>query len=218
MRLNEYTPLALRTESKPAIYVFIKEEGIFKALSDKDAKDNYEAEYEKQYVIPRLNHAQLGILSEYAELKDDSGSDAINYLEEFGDLAWYLNLACDALDISLDELQEITPIPEFEEIDLIGILGGHLADKVKRLLFYGTTLDKVQKTGLTLREDITSLLAGLKYCLLTGCSEYGLDIEEVLERNIDKLSARYPDKFSSERALDRDLNKEKLALDGETSF
>ena len=36
----------------------------------------------------------------------------------------------------------------------------------------------------------------------------------MLQRNIDKLKARYPDKFSQEKALNRNLDKERDILEG----
>lgn len=40
------------------------------------------------------------------------------------------------------------------------------------------------------------------------------DLEQVMERNVAKLKARFPDKFTSEDALNRDLEKERAILEG----
>jgi hypothetical protein len=42
----------------------------------------------------------------------------------------------------------------------------------------------------------------------------GFDPNELLGRNIAKLKARYPEKFTIENALNRDLDAEKAALQG----
>jgi NTP pyrophosphatase (non-canonical NTP hydrolase) len=42
----------------------------------------------------------------------------------------------------------------------------------------------------------------------------GGDFEELLTRNIAKLKARFPDKFTSENAIERDLDKERAILEG----
>lgn len=47
-----------------------------------------------------------------------------------------------------------------------------------------------------------------------GIDEAGGDFEQVLERNIAKLKARYPNKFSSENAINRNLEKERSILEG----
>lgn len=39
--------------------------------------------------------------------------------------------------------------------------------------------------------------------------------EETMEANIKKLRARYPNKFTEEDAINRDLEKERAALDGD---
>lgn len=47
-----------------------------------------------------------------------------------------------------------------------------------------------------------------------GCNSMGFDPNELLGRNIAKLKARYPDKFTEDAALNRDLAAEKAALKG----
>lgn len=45
----------------------------------------------------------------------------------------------------------------------------------------------------------------------------GGDFQQILERNIAKLKARFPDKFTNENAINRDLDKERAILEGKTS-
>jgi hypothetical protein len=47
-----------------------------------------------------------------------------------------------------------------------------------------------------------------------GTDAMGFDPDAVLEKNIAKLRARYPDKFDAEAAVNRDLDAEKRALQG----
>jgi len=44
---------------------------------------------------------------------------------------------------------------------------------------------------------------------------YDLNTEEIFDINIQKLKARYGDKFSSERAINRDLETERKILSKE---
>ena len=44
--------------------------------------------------------------------------------------------------------------------------------------------------------------------------ELKLDPNETMNKNIAKLKARYPEKFSKEKALNRDLEKEREILEG----
>ena len=46
------------------------------------------------------------------------------------------------------------------------------------------------------------------FCLLNK-----IDIEKILESNINKLRARFGDKFTSERALNRDIKLERTILE-----
>ena len=41
------------------------------------------------------------------------------------------------------------------------------------------------------------------------------DMKNIAEVNIKKLQARYPEKFTSEKALNRDLETERKILEGE---
>ena len=84
---------------------------------------------------------------------------------------------------------------------------GELMDVYKKELAYGKEPDMVnvlEESG-----DMLFYVAGLLNVLK-------LDTKSVLERNVAKLSARYPGKkFSFEKALNRDLDKERKILEGE---
>lgn len=213
MTFREYTPLALRTESKPIIPCD-EPNG---HLEPSWAKVHDPCAYKHYYQNPRINHCALGIGSEFAELRDDMAnpSEPINYLEEFGDFIWYLNLGADAIETSLDDLVDVYQggdLDDFDVIDYIGIIGGHIQDKAKRLIFYGTDIDFSKQGKETIREELTLLLAKGLRLFVIGCEEYNLDPEDVMERNIEKLRARYPEKFSQELAENRNLDREKAAL------
>lgn len=45
------------------------------------------------------------------------------------------------------------------------------------------------------------------------CNINKWDLREILETNINKLEARYPEKFSNELAINRDLSKERNILE-----
>lgn len=60
-------------------------------------------------VNPRLFHAIIGIATEATELlealNDPSGEiDTVNLIEELGDLNWYEAIACDAMNVSLEDV------------------------------------------------------------------------------------------------------------------
>lgn len=81
---------------------------------------------------------------------------------------------------------------------------GELVDTYKKHYAYGKELDLVnvmEEMG-----DIMWYWAGM--CTITG-----INTRNTLEVNINKLIARYPDKFEKELALIRDLEKERQILD-----
>lgn len=85
---------------------------------------------------------------------------------------------------------------------------GELMDIYKKKLAYNKEID----TTNVLEEagDLLFYTGGLLNVLK-------LETSTVLERNIEKLSARYPGKvFSAEKALNRDLDTERKILEGES--
>jgi NTP pyrophosphatase (non-canonical NTP hydrolase) len=81
---------------------------------------------------------------------------------------------------------------------------GELLDQMKKVVFYGKELDRV---------NIKEELGDLMWYMAILIRELDLDLEEVLELNINKLRARYGDKFNSEGALHRNLEKEREILE-----
>lgn len=81
---------------------------------------------------------------------------------------------------------------------------GELADVFKKNLAYNKNIDWVN-----VQEEIGDLLwyvAGL-------CNINGFNLEKILQNNIDKLKSRYPEKFTSENAINRNLDKERKILE-----
>jgi len=78
------------------------------------------------------------------------------------------------------------------------------ADALKKHIFYGKELDKTN-----LKEELGDILW---YCAI-ALEALDTDFESVMKTNIDKLSARYPDKFTEEAAKNRDLDKERAILE-----
>ena len=83
---------------------------------------------------------------------------------------------------------------------------GEFLDALKKAIFYGKELDRVN-----LKEELGDLL----WYIAIAMDELGTDFETEMERNIKKLKARYPEKFRKEDALERDLEKERGILEEE---
>ena len=80
-----------------------------------------------------------------------------------------------------------------------------LLDMVRAHIFYGKPLDRTN--GIEEMGDSS-------WYSRIGCDELGMEYIEVIRRNIAKLKARYPVKFTEENALNRDLEAERVVLEG----
>lgn len=80
---------------------------------------------------------------------------------------------------------------------------GELQDALKKDFIYGKPFDHTN-----LVEEFGDIL----WYVAIGLNGLGVTLEEAMEKNIAKLRARYGEKFTSEKALERDLEKEREAL------
>ena len=81
----------------------------------------------------------------------------------------------------------------------LGLCGesGEVADLVKKHSFQGHDLDF---------DHIAKELGDIAWYLAVGAYSIGYDLEKILQMNVDKLKARYPDGFSTDRSLHRAEN------------
>ena len=77
-------------------------------------------------------------------------------------------------------------------------------DALKKSLFYGKTLDTVN-----LKEELGDLL----WYVSIAMDELNTTYEAEMQRVIDKLKLRYPEKFTEEDATNRDLVAERKLLE-----
>ena len=77
-------------------------------------------------------------------------------------------------------------------------------DMLKKHIFYGKTLDKVN-----LKEEIFDMT----WYMAIALDVLGYTFEEGFKTNIDKLKARYPEKFTEDSANNRDLETERQILE-----
>lgn len=82
---------------------------------------------------------------------------------------------------------------------------GELTDAVKKHIFYGKPLDKVNlfEEGGDIQWYLAILADYLGYC----------SFSPMQSKNIAKLKERYPEKFTEEKALERNLEAERSALE-----
>ena len=79
-----------------------------------------------------------------------------------------------------------------------------LLDAYKKWFAYGKELDKI---------NVSEEIFDCFWYLVNLCRMLDIDIEKELERNIEKLRARYPEKFTEYHANNRNLKKEREILE-----
>lgn len=190
MQFQEYVPLVLRTES---------------------AKNPFREGFEQESGLSiRMYHSILGIATEVAEILDaiadeDKEIDTVNLLEECGDIFWYLGVyeADKPGTINTDIISSIKTINE--SVETIRKNSDKLLDHSKKVLMYGKQFD---------HELAKNCLHGVYFGLVSLIYLCDSTTSNVQETNIAKLKARYPEKFTEECAESRDLEKERIILEG----
>lgn len=80
---------------------------------------------------------------------------------------------------------------------------GELLDAFKKTCYYGSDLDMTN-----VKEECGDVLWGIQLI----CDEMGWTLDDVISANVEKLKARYPEKWAQQEALNRDLDAEREAL------
>jgi NTP pyrophosphatase (non-canonical NTP hydrolase) len=81
---------------------------------------------------------------------------------------------------------------------------GEILDVMKKHLMYGKDIDRVN-----IAEEVGDVLWYVAIILRS----LDLSFEDVMEMNINKLQKRFPEKFTNEQALNRDLKTERQQLE-----
>lgn len=94
---------------------------------------------------------------------------------------------------------------------VLGIMteAGEIADVYKKNLAYGKSLDLIN-----IKEEIGDLM----WYISELCNYHSWDLEKILETNIEKLKTRFPEKFNSQNAIQRDLLSERIILEKTSTF
>lgn len=85
---------------------------------------------------------------------------------------------------------------------------GEYLDAIMDLVHVDDDSPEYEKIMLNLREE----LGDFNWYNALGCNAIAVDLGQVMESNINKLEARYGDKFDAFRSVNRDLGKEMEAL------
>ena len=181
-------------------------------LAEKTLSTQFHCDTKEQLYL----HAVIGSLTEIEELLDNykdgelvvSVNQQGSVAEESADMFWYLAILFRELNLDLEANTCKTP----ENKNGYGILMKYLQvnlkmlDTMKKKIYYNKKVDMFTFINQTF--ELYTLLESY-------CKFYQTDLELILEKNISKLKARYGDKFSSEKAINRDLETEKKILENE---
>jgi NTP pyrophosphatase (non-canonical NTP hydrolase) len=87
---------------------------------------------------------------------------------------------------------------------LLSSEGGEVMTEVKRMFAYGKEVDT---------HNVKAELGDILWGIALMCDTLGFTLEDVMETNIAKLEARYPDlRFNADHAINRDTDKEQAAM------
>lgn len=125
----------------------------------------------------------------------------------------HLNNADQAIDDFAHEFQYNWPLPQGEKTVAVNpryfhAIVGTVTEAVE--LLQALDLNSPELDTVNLLEEF----GDLNWYEAIGIDEAGGTFEQVLDRVIAKLRARFPDKFTSENAINRDLVKERAILEG----
>ena len=149
---------------------------------------------------PAMDHTHMimGILDEWYETKDEisnmesTGPDAKeNIIKELGDVFWYVANYCRMFKIDFTNGRDIGMAYDTIAVKLIGI---H-----KKELAYGKDV---------VWEEVNYLMQGILYWLDLTCELLDVNQSDVFERNIKKVTARFPEKFDANLAINKDESNE----------
>ena len=83
--------------------------------------------------------------------------------------------------------------------DVLGLTGeaGEVSDLVKKGIFHEKGID---------REHLEKELGDVMWYIALICHTFGFNLDEIMQINIDKLKARYPEGFDVVKANNRESN------------
>jgi NTP pyrophosphatase (non-canonical NTP hydrolase) len=146
-------------------------------------------------------HMKMGLITELAEAIDvykkkiayKKDIDYVNLQEELiGDVLWYAVNYCRFNDIELPKLKEnIQSTDDFDDIDYV--------------MWLFELIELSIKPKKNIQEIIKTIYIISVYL--------NFDFYQSLTNNINKLMVRYPEKFDTDKAINRDLETERKRLE-----
>lgn len=181
-------------------------------------KENAKRTMSRQWHLTELDtellHGAIGMVTEAQELLvavnpvEGTALDTVNLMEEVSDLFWYLTIFqryytdCDWEDVDLPA--SCKTLEDYVDVILTSTI--NVLDGFKKWAYYGKPLS----------ENAVKADLYLTYrCCVGILNLIGYNIDDTRTINIKKLKDRFPDKFTSEDAINRDLDTERKTLEGQ---
>lgn len=151
------------------------------------------------------------------EVIDQTLIDKKKLVKELGDVSWYVALTCHVHDIRFEHLLLSTKDIYEKGLTREGWFGINQYESLlwhgKQLLYAAKQFSEYAKKAVFHNhgadtEQIQALLTGVMYRVQYVAALVDVPIEEVLNVNIEKLIARYPERFTTEASLNKDESKE----------
>lgn len=173
--------------------------------------------------VEKLLHGTIGMITEVDEFLENFSEeswlqrlrvaigieknkfDSINVIEELGDITWYAAIFFREFPtMSYSDIIPSEVSSPFKSSLQIMSFSCEILDMMKKKIYYNK--DYSDENLQMLVSEIMSIVLGI-------CEYYNISIEDVFQRNISKLEKRYPEKFTSENAINRNLELERKTLE-----
>lgn len=160
--------------------------------------------------VSNLLHCVLGMSGEAGEFAELHYMDVGPRIGELGDCMWYAAVAAHELGVpfadmvfrviieGLHEHADRAMYPEHRAL----VCASRMADDIKKVVFYNRDLDE---------EVLVRELSCYVASLVAMANKTGINLLDAGKVNLAKLKQRYPDKFDSDRAINRDYAAESVA-------
>lgn len=156
-------------------------------------------------------HMCLGFASETYELVEaEDKKDTVNVGEEIADKLWYLAgyIFINNVEFSMEFVSNTIPVHVGSRVDSSGasmvFFESMLLDYDKKWLAYG----KEKDAGMV-KNAVVNLFMSYNNFIVA----HNLNASTIMSNNIDKLRVRFPDKFTTEAAINRDTASERVELE-----
>ncbi len=158
-----------------------------------------------------ISHMVYGMVSELPELQDAvlKKEDFVNAREELADIMWYIVNYCTFKEIDIYDLDLNKTSTSYDPFLEISYWIGEIANLEKRKLAYKKDYED-SELKYFLQRLIFSIIDAHEMC---NDRTESFTLYDSLERNIEKLKVRFPEKFTTDNAINRNLEQERKVLE-----